>query len=534
MGVWVFAYLRLLQPVALGQRCRTFAWVLTAGMLLSLRPSTSLAQATLSVSAGTRIEAHTEQTREGHLWIRGVLRDDLGSPLGEQRVSIEFDGAQLSTITEPSGVFALDLGVRNEPEPENASQIKVAFNGSTHLSATRASITSAARAPAISIEATIHPSSEVLLGAGTYTVDATPTSSNNWSPSGQVLLILRNEAGDELARQRVALGDTAHLKFIASDAGAPGYGRLTITGAAPGGGEATRTEIPIVRMTTAKLRLSASREGNEIRFDGAMSTAHADPGSVPLDLVDAKGKLLATLLTQNDGSFAGVLAGEAGQAKSVQATFRATAGIQSARSPLITPDANIGNLGNIGVALVAGLLGLALLIAFFFFERAPTSPASSALRRLPALARRGIAARVTRVSGQVLDVYKQPIANATVSLDGQQIRTDAAGTFAFAECQAGTHQLHIEHSDARTEHIGVRVPHRGEYQGLEITLVSLREAVLADFQNALVESGISETDARHTTPRQAWVALAARFKWIKEEAPRTERAVFGPDESQDR
>lgn len=480
------------------------AWLslLVTGVTVTA-PGTLAAQGdgpVVTVRAETRIELHVERQGD-RLQVRGVLRDDRGTPLVGRALDVAAIGAagteSTRLTTDHAGTFARTVPVGA------ADQVVVSFGETPLYAGTR-------------VERSLDPErADVRLGiavsdGGRIDLDGDPVVITVTADSDAGKQGLRVHLEDEM-RRPLADGVTdargrVTFRLEPTALGPPGPGRVVAIAADDGERSRAATEYPIVRSRGTALTLESSgtraRAGFPLRFEGRLTVAGMPGQPVPGAPVGvfAGGAHLGTDVTDDDGRYVVVapLPSEAAEREVVARFEAARPGLSSSTSPpiLVTWVEAEGRFflwALVPIALTA--LALWALRRRAGDQGGPEAPARStrAPGLVPGGGGRGRRGGSSTVGGRVVDVDTgRGVAPARVTflVEGstEEHVVDAApdGAFAGGPFPDGALEVRVEAAGFAPHHGSIRLPHRGEWAEMEVRLRSLRRAVADAYRGAVL------------------------------------------------
>ena len=504
------------------------------------------AQPQVHVKGRARLELRLDRA-EGPARLHGVLRDDLGEPLGARDVVGRGEtqaGRRVlrrSVGTDVSGAFvlSLDLGARRYV-------VRAAFEGDDDHAPERVT------APLDLARADVQLRSRL--------PDAVNGKLDLDQPSHRVRVEAQSEAGagglavvlvDERDR-RLGAGVTAATGRVRLDVSSeamavPGAGRLRAR--TPGAAEraASQTELPVVRLRRPQLSLSApARARAGVSFvvrgrlvDGTGPLRERAVGlyaSRPPEAGDAAEAAthLGTVLTGPDGSFRFSPGLEGVGRHTLEARFASDGpGRPEARSTPATVE--VAGAGDLRWAWSLGPLVLCL-VAFVGLRRRPADgPSRAPSPKAPGGAAavvpgRRRALRRRRIDGRVVGAGDQPL-SALLQIDeadggaGQSLRAGPDGRFR-ATLATGRYVLRVSAPDHATLQVPVDIPHRGAFTGITLRLQPVREAALDALAVAVVPSLGAAVFRRRTV--HALASEPALSDATRALAREVEAAAYGP------
>ena len=505
---------------------------------LSIGSGVAAAQPTVRVRAETRIELRTEQDGE-HVQVRGVLRDDLGTPLPGRDIALRVraprgtadvrrartgeDGSFVVPLTLPEGTHDLIASFPGDPTHDGVEVER-------RIDRTRADVR---------LEVLVADGGRLDLDQARHAVVVRARS----AAGGAGLDVeLRDELDRTLAMSGTDASGRARFTIDSETLGAPGAGRLKARSRADDRRAEAQTEVPIVRFRTTALTLEASprrteREGR-VRFTGTLSD-RAGPVSDKAIGLFAQDQHVATVKTDGDGRYEAAVAAPAVEGPwTLQARFESDSpGRSSTRSSPVTVRVDTPAAPS-WVWLLVPLL-LATLASFVLARRSPPSPTRAERVTPPPPAGFSTASRKSRrpgvipIAGRVVDHRdEEPVGHATITLlrqDGEEesYRADAQGRFTIASPPAGQHRLRVSAGGYAAEEANIEIPHRGDLSDLRVRLESLRERALAPFRK-LALAMLGSPRAWPTTTNREVVRFArqAPSPALRELSHRVEQAYY--------
>jgi len=502
----------------------------------------------VTIRAETRIQLHME--RQGpSTRVRGVLRDDRGTPLVGRDVTLFFRGgpaarATIATRTDGSGAFQAEV-------PTGAATEVVADFPPTELFA-------GAR-----VRRDLDPSrADVRLGiavseGGQIDLDGPPVSVTVTADSDAgkegVALRLEDELGRPLARGRTDARGRAGFELDPADVGPRGPGRIVAHALGDDRRSGTTTEYPIVRLRRTSLGLDApegpARAGREVVFRGALRFA-ADPeapvsgGAVGV-FID--GTHVGTAVTDDQGRFEVVAVVPPGDGpRSVLARFEsARAGLTSAES---APREILWRAARRRFLWWAALPLLATALAWLALGRGRRTAASTPREPEPTDGRSRLVQPPPRSAGnrgrrrEVSGVVRAartgaPVPGARVRFLGPSgetasTETDLEGAFRLRPGEPGRGQLRVQAPGFAPFDASLSLPHRGEWEGIEVRVATWRQAAGDAFRGAVLPRLPERRRWRTKTNRELAREAGRQSPELREPLERLEARVsaieYGP------
>lgn len=458
----------------------------TAGLWALAIASTAHAQPTVLVRADTRIELRVDRHPDGQVHLVGTLRDDLGAPVPGVLVDVaawrEVHAAgplrwTAHPHTDAQGSF--DVLV----QAEDGWWASAAFAGTEVFLGTEARQRLDLSLAHVSL--TLHVDS-----AGVLDLDvpehAVRVETDSAAGGADLTVSLRNELGVTLAEGRTDLSGGVSLMVPSALLGPPSAGRLVALSEADSVRSAAQAEVPIVRLRSTQLTLELlDRDDERARLGGRLADS-SGPRARDAIGVYAGERHLGTAATREDGRFElefplSELSG-LGAEVPVQARFSSDAPwIGASTSAPVVLSFRPLLFDATSIVAAGSLLALLGVLASLLWGRA-RAPSTAAL---PApghssltMGARG-AKRSSIVSGVLRDARTQaPLARAQVTLGDLQVECDGDGVFSLV-AENGRAQLVVRAPGYEAFEAPIVAPHRGEYVGMSLNLLSLRDLALA-------------------------------------------------------
>jgi hypothetical protein len=350
------------------------------------------------------------------------------------------------------------------------------------------------------------------------------------------------ELFDELGRAIAAgLTDTTGVlrtEVATSALGEPGSGRLAARSQADERRAAATLEQTVIRARATQLDLIVEHEaGGEVSFRGTLQSAQLGVGGAAVGLF-ADDQHLATVLTDSLGGYAyearNPTAGSTREAK-LQARYDSSAPwLLSSRSEVVLLTGNAASWASLGALIVPAAVALGLWLRRRRTQRRRQAAGAEQAPSGIALARRSLRTFTPQASlrGVVRDGSNgQPIARARIALQCEPARvsrSDEQGRFELDDLPAGEATLSFEADGFVPLQARVRLPHHGEWEGIDAKLESVRKAVMRVCRPATVSVAPSPDLIDVLTIREAsaHARLAGRSAAWDALAPAVEAAAY--------
>lgn len=517
-------------------------YVVTFALSLWLLPHASLAEPVVRVRAESRLELMASVSGD-QIEVKGVLRDDQGSGLGQQPIAVHLipngvthdDPARQSTLlddpsslrrtrTDPSGTFAVRL-----KQPPHGYELEARFEGNPYQ--TPAVVRRPAPGPTADLALDLLVADRALdLGAPSQSIIV---EARGAGPLEQIPLRIENELGAVLAEGASDAEGRWAVSIPSDRLGPPGPGRLRAVTQGTETVSAAAVELAVTRVLEPQLVLKTDpdppRAGQNVRVEGYLGGPRGGLARKAVGFFDGETHL-GTRLTEADGTFTQNFP-LAADVRSLRAEFTSdTPGMGDARTAAmgVRPPRAIPLVYKVVPTLV-----LLLLFGTMWWRR--DRPATSTRRDTQAPPprllqpprggpRRWVIALTVRdhESGGPL-----PGATARLERDGQVVLeglSDDQGVLTMdtephVRGGDGALVLRVE-SPAHEAHAhGLTLPHRGEWSGAELRLRGLRQVAWHSLSKvrAVIRGRAVQPDA--------WTAteVAARVRQ-REEAAGSEAA----------
>jgi len=475
------------------------------GLLALVIAATAHAQPPVLVRADTRIELRVDRHADGQVHLIGTLRDDLGAPVPGVLIDVaawrEVHAAgplrwTAHPHTDADGSF--DVLV----QAEDGWWASAAFAGTELFLGTEARQRLDLSLAHVSL--TLHVDS-----AGVLDLDVPEHSvrvaTESTAGGTDLAVSLRNELGVTLAQGRTDLSGAVSLMVPSALLGPPSAGRLVALSEADGVRSAAQAEVPIVRLRSTRLTLELLARDDDRALLGGRLMDSSGPRARDAIGVYAGERHLGTAATREDGRFElevplSELAG-LGPEVPVQARFSSDAPwIGASESTPVVLSFRPLFFDATSLVAAGSLLALLTILGLLFWmqRQEPTviapAPGHSSLTMGvrgradgkpwgKLLANLGSALsgapRSAVVSGVLRDARTQaPLARAQVTLGARTVECDGDGAFSLV-ADAGRSQLVVRAAGYEAFEAPIVAPHRGEYIGMSLNLLSLRDLALA-------------------------------------------------------
>ncbi len=523
---------------------------------MALAPLSTAAQPVVRVRAETRIELSVERQTQGVV-VQGVLRDDLGAPLGGQLVHVvaqASDGNARPTLrpdpirTSGQGVFILPLAL-----PLGAYQLIASYAGSaTHATVAVVQDVDLERAL---LRLRIVSDGQIDLDAETFRLPVEVSSVEQ----GRITLTLTDELDRQLA---VASTDEETVSFEVSTTalGDVGPGRLRVVFAGDARRAPSRAELRVVKfrdtqLTMERIGTRAPRMGEPVEFELTLTNADGPLRSQAIGIYEISGGTgdgaseddvtnsatanpseihRATVLTDANGRSTASIDWDTEDAVRFVAIFESdTPGHPAARSESIVV-APAEASGSWGVLVSLGALAFALLLAFIVSARA--TPAVPIKRHAPPRAPAGVSVgkKTLRaihhdIKGTIIDQTSgEPIHfGAAVWVDANGTETtaeaDATGGFSMHITQDGPGRLVVGARGYAPEELAGAIPHRGEWSVCVVRLRAHRDRLLVPFRELA-----APTFGQRVFPMTTNQEVAAKLPILAPLSTEVDRLYYGP------
>ncbi len=443
--------------------------------------------------------------------LQGRIQDDLGRPLGNREVAVEFaDKNDLRSdeqaVADPDGYF----WIVRPPGLQPPVRVRARFDGDNNYESTYVTLESdrGSRKPQLDVRI----GDPVDLSKPRVAIEV----QLSWQEqSVRAPISIKNELGHRLAAQIV---DGEAVIEVASKAlGPPGDGRLIVESAKVGDWDSRRTETPIRRRIRPALTLESrdAKEG-ERRLCGALQD---DFGALPDRIVELhqSTQRIATLRTGSKGEFCTTRTPDLDEPAEFVATF---AGDGRGRWPTESAPLQLrASKAKSGMAWVGPLVTLLIgLVAWVILSRRADKDATFESDQKPVKAgvrtAKPMHARADQF-GLTLRVFAldsgQPLADAQVELVNETskqivLRSDADGWVRVDTVERGVWALTIAQTPGYlTETSSLTVPHRGQWTHAQVFLQSVRQHADAVWTD--LASDLSGREVQQLTQREIALAL---------------------------
>lgn len=475
-----------------GWRANTFGCSLLFAVALLFFAREGHAQPLVRIRAESRLEL-TATASDTHVEVKGVLRDDQGSGLGQQAIAVHLipkgashdDPARQSTLlsdpstlrrtrTDPAGAFAVRM-----KSPPDGYELEARFEGNTYQ--TPAVVRRAAPGKAADLALDLRVASrEINLNEPTQSVTVVAQGP---PPLKGIPLRLENELGTLLSEGRTDGTGRWETSIQSEHLGPPGPGRLRAITEGTERWSAAAVELGVTRVVQAILSLRTTPDpptaGQAVRVEGYLGGPRGGLGRKAVGFFDGETHL-GTRLTDADGTFAHDLE-LAADVRSLRAVFTSdTPGMTDAS----TPPRAVSPPRTVPVAYKAlPTLVLIVLLAVMWWRRERPAPTPRRLTEAPSPRlvqppRSGPRRWVLEL--KVVDHERgAPLSDAEVCLAQggkvvSQASSSADGMVSLTGGE-GRFELAVEAPGHERQSHTLVLPHRGEWLGAEVRLRPLRQ-----------------------------------------------------------
>lgn len=450
--------------------------------------TSAIAQPRVRVRAETRIELRTHRGLDGEVMVRGVLRDDLGAPLGRRNVHVRVRDSAGATVAD--AVRATDaqggFGLRTVLRPGNYRMSARFAGDETYAEILVERGIDLARAE-VHLVVRVRDEGRFDLDEPRHGVEV-HVSCDAGVEGLEVELL--DELDRPLARATADADGDLSFTLDSSGLGAEGPGRIKARTRGDARRADAQTEIPIVRFRATTITLDAEvREveaGDELTLEGSLVTSSGPLREAAIGIFDERAHR-ATVLTDDAGRYRWRFMSTADDGPST--TFRAVfesdnpGRLGSESSPLrVTIEAS----GSFRWAWSVVPLLFCLIVVVWMRRRQSDLAPAPPVRRDPV----GISIAPTqhrrasshRVRGWITEHGDGDPLAAWIELSGPSSRRVEApeGTFDM-ELPAGTWTLRflaLQHAPVEST---IVVPHQGEWEGIRVRLETWRARIARAF-----------------------------------------------------
>lgn len=472
----------------------------------------ALAQRTLKVRSESRIDLRL-RSEGATVWAEGILQDDLGAPLGNERLALTARHTHVASSTrrllwsDASGAFHAKIeGLRP------GTIVTVSFEGTPLIASSRARRKVDPARDHVRLDLRVRSAHSLDLAGAPFAVTVQADS-----PAGgsQLNVTLTNELGTVLARGITNQAGVVTFQIGGPQLGPPGAGFLRVRSQRDDAREEALTEVPVLRRLQTQLTLDwdAASEGSPQPIAaGTLVTALGPLANQPVGLFEGN-RHIESRRTGTDGKFSFAVSRKLAGPLHVEFVSN-TLGYQSSRSGMI----RFPNATSRGRLWLWALLSCSLAALAFGWSRRrrrASTPATSTLPVPPVVAagatlasRQHRRAVDTAVSGILFDsVTKQPVAGAVelqsrVGAASSRLTTGSDGKFEFRGVSTGHHTMVVQVSGYEPLTFDVRSPHRGEFCGLAVSVISYRTLAAQTFQHVALAGLPSPSLWRQLTNRE--------------------------------
>lgn len=461
---------------------------LALAIVLGSVAASAIAQPRVRVRAETRIELRTHRGTENEVMVRGVLRDDLGAPLGRREVHVRVRDSGGATVadavrtTDAQGAFGLRTYLR-----PGTYRMSARFGGDETYSEILVERGIDLARAEVHLVVRVRDEGRFDLDEPRHGVDV--RVSCDAGVEGLEVELL-DELDRPLARATAdADGDLSFL-LDSSGLGAEGPGRIKARTRGDARRADAQTEIPIVRFRATAISLDAEvRElevGDEALLTGTLATSSEPLREAAIGIFDGDTHR-ATVLTDDAGRYRWRFVSTSDDAPST--TFRA-----------VFESDNPGRLGSESAPLRIAIeasgswrwawslvpMLVCLILVVWIRRRQPDLAPAPPVRRDPV----GISIAPTqhrrasshRVRGWISEhADGEPLA-ARIDLQGPSPHSIDAPEGRFdVELAPGTWTLRFVAPEHAPVESTIVVPHQGEWEGIRVRLETWRARIARAF-----------------------------------------------------
>lgn len=464
--------------------------------------SAAHAQPVLRVRGGSRIEVWAE-ANDGAFQLRGVLRDEVGTPLPAHELRVSAGARSGRVVTDADGRFVFPRA--------SAETAVVEFVGTDDYGPSEVSTRIEADRARVSLAVAMANDSQLVLDEPEHVVLVTASSTR--SSDGLVIHLEDDTGGVRLSATTNASG-AATFRVPSVTLGTTGSGRLTVRSEEDATRLPAQTEIPIERVRRPQLTWEGSLAGR-FRVRGG----RVDRRAIELRI---NGEPVATVFTDASGHFRFDAERVAPPTGPVVAHFTPdTPWILSADTPELTWVAAPRFRFPWRFALAScAALGVALVYA----ASARKSSHDESRQGVRAARARDLRPTRTLIDGTVCRLGGASLGSATVRVNGRQVVVGERGDFSL-DLPSGAHCVEFEAPGFEPERRDLSIPHRGEWTGFRVTLVATRD--LASRTVAETLAALAPTFPPTATDREVVARLGAADVGRFVEA--AEKHIYGAD-----
>lgn len=438
-------------------------------------------QPRVRVRAETRIELRTHRGENDEVMIRGVLRDDLGAPLGRRSVRLRVHDAAGAVVadadrsTDAEGAF----GLRTVLQP-GTYRMSARFGGDETYAEILVERGIDLAREEVHLVVRVRDGGRLDLDEAQHAIDV--RVSCDVGVAGLHVELL-DELNRPLARANAPTDGALSFTLQSSSLGAEGPGRIKARARGDARRSDAQTEVPIVRYRATSLSLSAAQPnvevGDDIAVSGLLATSQGPLREAAIGIFRGDTHR-ATVLTDDAGQYQwrGVASEDDAPQLVLRARFESdNPGRLSSESAPATITVRVTGSYRWAWSLVP--MVLCVLIVMWIRRRQPDHAPAPPVRKDPV----GVSiaptqhrrATSSRVRGSILAHPDGEALGGWLEISGPSpSRVDVPdGTFDF-ELSAGAWTLRFMAPNCVPVQSSITVPHQGEWEGIRVRLETWR------------------------------------------------------------
>ena len=493
----------------------------------------------LRVRAQVNLELHTHSTENGAR-LRGVLRDDVGTPLPNRELTLTAEGHDL-TRSRARSLRTDHEGKIDVPSPCGESPCRISLELEGDAFYEHASISHLIEPLKAEVQLEIAEPSTLQLDLDQAQARIVVRASSEQGGAG-LTLSLEDELGRKLAATTTAADGSAALQLASQALGGAGLGELIARTPGDVSRTAAHSSKAVLRTLSTQLRLTARYEAKprNLQLWVHLRTQRGPIAQRAVGIFDGE-RHLTTLITdaQGDASRALSVDGLALQEgeHSLSARFASDLpGLGASESERV--QVQIKPVSNpSGLWLILPAIASALFVWWSARRRRPDAErAESSASRAPEVRlgnARGRGAPLLQCSGRVEDADTYAPVEALLELEHERaglvtVRTESDGSFTSENLAAGTHRVRVLAQGYASIAFELSVPHQGTGSDLRISLRSLRALALDTYAHVLGRA-LPAPRLQASTVREALAAAVSCGKagtGVRDLAHATERIAY--------
>jgi hypothetical protein len=475
-------------------------------LALALFAASAMAAPQVEIKAQTQLVlGRVRMLPDGNATVDGQLLDKLtGDGIPNQRVEVALSGNVVIAVTSTDGKFTVGL-----PAEPGTQEVALSFRGGGALDPAQLTITTDPTRDPVTLALSADEAPEgvhiiVLASADDHPVQVTAHLSVGLptAPALKTLAVVQSGAPYLLTRH--AAGGTGlrhvHAAFDGDATHQAAGADLTV-------------ELTSATVTTAEVNSKSLAYEDDLTFTGSVRDQDGHPVARAAVTLTSGDRRLAQGATTEDGSYKLVVEGEIVGTGDIGLQVQADPGGQSLRASRSPPIiVHIASPEPVPVSYtLAAFVATALAAGGFFIARTKpwrrfakrATPAAAPAATIEAeqveggvvMAKPGLISTLRRpsddgIGGIVCDMVRgRPLGDAIVRVllaDGttREATTDVDGTFAIETLPGGEHRCEVYADGHVAEKFACAIPHRGEFRGVRVQLVPVRERVFQLYRRA--------------------------------------------------